>query len=121
MVAAPAPGRVAAPVVVDLRLPTTPAIELRLSGCSHVRGTVVDGSGAPINHARIARDDTPGLFVETDASGRYDLCTHFGSVIVRYSASGYHSLLVGLDVAMNTCLLYTSPSPRDGLLSRMPS
>ena len=27
-----------------------------------------------------------------------------------------------LDVArLNTCLLYTSPSPRDGLLSRMPS
>ena len=23
--------------------------------------------------------------------------------------------------AFNTCLLYTSPSPRDGLLSRMPS
>ena len=23
--------------------------------------------------------------------------------------------------APNTCLLYTSPSPRDGLLSRMPS
>ena len=23
--------------------------------------------------------------------------------------------------AKNTCLLYTSPSPRDGLLSRMPS
>ena len=23
--------------------------------------------------------------------------------------------------AINTCLLYTSPSPRDGLLSRMPS
>ena len=23
--------------------------------------------------------------------------------------------------AQNTCLLYTSPSPRDGLLSRMPS
>ena len=26
----------------------------------------------------------------------------------------------GLEV-VNTCLLYTSPSPRDGLLSRMPS
>ena len=25
------------------------------------------------------------------------------------------------DYAVNTCLLYTSPSPRDGLLSRMPS
>ena len=27
--------------------------------------------------------------------------------------------LIGADI--NTCLLYTSPSPRDGLLSRMPS
>ena len=26
-----------------------------------------------------------------------------------------------LDDASDTCLLYTSPSPRDGLLSRMPS
>ena len=25
------------------------------------------------------------------------------------------------DVTINACLLYTSPSPRDGLLSRMPS
>ena len=25
------------------------------------------------------------------------------------------------DLWFNTCLLYTSPSPRDGLLSRMPS
>ena len=25
------------------------------------------------------------------------------------------------DLNNNTCLLYTSPSPRDGLLSRMPS
>ena len=24
-------------------------------------------------------------------------------------------------ITLNTCLLYTSPSPRDGLLSRMPS
>ena len=24
-------------------------------------------------------------------------------------------------IVTNTCLLYTSPSPRDGLLSRMPS
>ena len=26
-----------------------------------------------------------------------------------------------LDIGYKTCLLYTSPSPRDGLLSRMPS
>ena len=27
----------------------------------------------------------------------------------------------GLSGTLNACLLYTSPSPRDGLLSRMPS
>ena len=31
---------------------------------------------------------------------------------------GYY---VNLGIGMPTCLLYTSPSPRDGLLSRMPS
>ena len=28
---------------------------------------------------------------------------------------------LGIEVASRICLLYTSPSPRDGLLSRMPS
>ena len=28
---------------------------------------------------------------------------------------------IGLDDTIKTCLLYTSPSPRDGLLTRMPS
>ena len=35
-----------------------------------------------------------------------------------------YGLLVGFilfEVWVHTCLLYTSPSPRDGLLSRMPS
>ena len=31
------------------------------------------------------------------------------------------ALLSTLESLDNTCLLYTSPSPRDGLLSRMPS
>ena len=29
--------------------------------------------------------------------------------------------IIELDIKLTTCLLYTSPSPRDGLLSRMPS
>ena len=33
----------------------------------------------------------------------------------------FPSWLLGLKQTPNTCLLYTSPSPRDGLLSRMPS
>ena len=38
-------------------------------------------------------------------------------------ALGELAVFVGRDLPVNpsTCLLYTSPSPRDGLLSRMPS
>jgi RNA polymerase sigma-70 factor (ECF subfamily) len=99
VVTASAPARAALPVHVDLRLPATPFVELRLTGCSHLQGMVVDGSGAPIDHARIARDDTPGVFVETDKTGRYDLCTRYGSAAIRYSAAGYHSVVIALDIA----------------------
>ena len=35
---------------------------------------------------------------------------------------GVLAVMIALGVALNRCcLLYTSPSPRDGLLSRMPS
>ena len=33
----------------------------------------------------------------------------------------FQRLRAGNITAINACLLYTSPSPRDGLLSRMPS
>ena len=36
---------------------------------------------------------------------------------IRYNTS----IDEGLTLDLDTCLLYTSPSPRDGLLSRMPS
>ena len=35
--------------------------------------------------------------------------------------SGNHSQYLDNPAQLNHCLLYTSPSPRDGLLSRMPS
>ena len=37
-----------------------------------------------------------------------------------FKAYGYPSDVI-THLAVGTCLLYTSPSPRDGLLSRMPS
>ena len=41
------------------------------------------------------------------------------------STSSYYQMAVqiaeGVKAGSNGCLLYTSPSPRDGLLSRMPS
>jgi len=33
----------------------------------------------------------------------------------------YYHPQINQFMPLNTCLLYTSPSPRDGLLSRMPS
>ena len=43
----------------------------------------------------------------------------FGAAIAPLAAIG--TLLFVMVLALYTCLLYTSPSPRDGLLSRMPS
>ena len=43
-------------------------------------------------------------------------------VVTAVSFSGSGANLTGIASTDNiTCLLYTSPSPRDGLLSRMPS
>ena len=38
-----------------------------------------------------------------------------------YEAPEVERLIQGLINVVDACLLYTSPSPRDGLLSRMPS
>ena len=42
---------------------------------------------------------------------------------VHFKASGStdSGLKIGVGIELESCLLYTSPSPRDGLLSRMPS
>ena len=55
---------------------------------------------------------------DTGKSGRFD-GDHF---FARNSFVGLQSNTWGsIKLGRNTCLLYTSPSPRDGLLSRMPS
>ena len=45
------------------------------------------------------------------------LFTIIGSIITGI----IDTIIFGVESAVNGCLLYTSPSPRDGLLSRMPS
>ena len=42
-------------------------------------------------------------------------------VLGRFKADGYVALGTKVVDLIRLCLLYTSPSPRDGLLSRMPS
>jgi RNA polymerase sigma factor (sigma-70 family) len=101
VVSASAPDKTAMPVTVDFRAPSARdrLIELRLVGCVHLRGIVSDGSGTPIAHARVAPDATQVPFAETDALGHYDLCTHAGPGLVRFAASGYHSMLATLHLA----------------------
>ena len=43
--------------------------------------------------------------------------------IINYNYDNFDGFVIlhGTDTMAYTCLLYTSPSPRDGLLSRMPS
>ena len=69
------------------------------------------------------------LSLALDGKGRYDVSTgirfldHMLELLSRHGLFDLKIKAVGdLDVDQHhTCLLYTSPSPRDGLLSRMPS
>ena len=59
----------------------------------------------------------------TAADLRFPIGLAFGSDGSLYIAEGGNDRIRRVDPAgiITTCLLYTSPSPRDGLLSRMPS
>lgn len=102
VVTADAADKTALPARVDLRAPKVAAVELALTGCSHVRGIVSDSSGAPIAHAHIAREETGWPFADSDALGHYDLCTHFGEARILFTASGYHGAIATLTVNAST-------------------
>ena len=59
-----------------------------------IRGTVTSADGQPLAGANVIVDGTT-KGAATDGEGKYTI--------------------------LNVCLLYTSPSPRDATLSRMPS
>ena len=51
-----------------------------------------------------------------------DDCHYMGRIICDESETSAKEIFINRYFALNiSCLLYTSPSPRDGLLSRMPS
>ena len=69
-----------------------------------------------------------GQFIETRSHSYYELSLEFFSTLhvevtsCPRSQEGYISFYLNREFyELNFCLLYTSPSPRDGLLSRMPS
>ncbi|MEO8553318.1 MAG: sigma-70 family RNA polymerase sigma factor, partial [Kofleriaceae bacterium] len=98
VVVASASELTALPRDVELRAPKIAAVALALVGCSHLRGVVSDGSGAPIAHAQVARESTMWPVAETDALGRYDLCIHYGEAQISYTAGGYHGISAHLTV-----------------------
>jgi RNA polymerase sigma-70 factor (ECF subfamily) len=102
VVTADAADKTALPARVDLRAPNVAAVELALTGCSHVRGIVSESSGAPIAHAHVAREETAWPFADSDALGHYDLCTHFGEARILFTASGYHGAIASLTVNAST-------------------
>ena len=70
----------------------------------------------------------PELFPFLTAETYYQMVTMHGMIMVVYLLTalflgGFGNYLIPLMVGARdmVCLLYTSPSPRDGLLSRMPS
>ena len=61
--------------------------------------------------------------IDLEQLGNSNIIGGLNSVAGTLTALDLDGLNLTLDINQigNTCLLYTSPSPRDGLLSRMPS
>ena len=66
---------------------------------------------SPLQHEELP-DDASHVFIDWQSVRDAELLNHL--------LSTYHTATVFVQAA-GFCLLYTSPSPRDGLLSRMPS
>ena len=110
--------------IIDTRIPDVKILEPAVFGDergffmeSWNKQTFAD-SNLPVefvqdNHSRSARGILRGLHYQTEnTQGK----------LVRVTSGAVFDVAVDLRKASPTfCLLYTSPSPRDGLLSRMPS
>ena len=82
----------------------------------------VDGFRVDVAHGLIKADGLPDYTPPEDAAsmgGEEDDVPYWGQPAVHDVYRDWHEILAEYDG--DRCLLYTSPSPRDGLLSRMPS
>ena len=83
-------------------------------------GKSVNRFGEPVDYVT-----GPVIFGEPGTNGQHSFyqLLHQGTDIVPLQFIGFKNNQIGTDVVIqdSTCLLYTSPSPRDATLSRMPS
>ena len=93
---------------------------LVLAGTSIASGYTIDNYGN--NIYRVSVSGTAGA--SNTANGILKVASHSAKTFkitgFQIEASSYATSYIPTSTP-NTCLLYTSPSPRDGLLSRMPS
>ena len=80
-----------------------------------IQGAITLSDAQRVNWLRLIRSDNVG-----PATFR-DLINHFRSASAALEALPELIAKGGSARKIRICLLYTSPSPRDGLLSRMPS
>ena len=81
----------------------------------------IDNIVTLIGHTHVAHDGDAGI--DVFYHGEDDITLHplerascDTGVVAQFASNDYY-----IQVCPRSCLLYTSPSPRDGLLSRMPS
>ena len=67
-------------------------------------------------HLLVAHDDSRGLVTAQDYAAQVTPDTRVATILHTSPVTG-----MGMDVPAISCLLYTSPSPRDNRTSRMPS
>ena len=84
--------------------------------------TVFDGAKRLITHYNVVSDSSGGTTKIVDVSGlSTNPATGAACSKVRLVKVSCNVSVTAPVDALRICLLYTSPSPRDGLLSRMPS
>ena len=105
-------GRPLSPAAQMKRLPASGSVIVYVDFDQLRRGGILDLFGA----AKAVEDDEYRKFAQ---SIKLDWRKDLDSAMVAFAPSGKYMLIRGRSTG--ACLLYTSPSPRDGLLSRMPS
>ena len=106
---------------------TSPSAKLHVDGDTIVSGVlIVTGN---IDSPSITSLNTSTGVLNTNVIGlqtatgslKSDISSNDSDIASLQTATGLILTSGEIDTNINTCLLYTSPSPRDGLLSRMPS
>ena len=97
------------------------AEELAALGLPHYRQTVVGDNDERLKESVLEAVDRSRILITTGGLGPTpdDLTTE--TLAAAFDTPLEERPELWLEIQAKLCLLYTSPSPRDGLLSRMPS